>query len=125
MLFPMASEENLQDKSFPLAPDMFKAYQENDRELQRLMDSAERQNSERFTVRTVEGVELTHDGNQIFVPTALRDRVLDWYHQMLVHPGKKRMEASLRGVYTWPGLRAAVKNLCKHCHTCQMFKKNG
>ena len=35
------------------------------------------------------------------------------------------MEVSLRGVYIWPGLRAAVKNLCnKHCHTCQMFKKN-
>ena len=64
MLFPMASEENLQDKSFPLAPDMFKAYQENDRELQRLMDSAERRNSERFTTRAVEGVELIHDGNQ-------------------------------------------------------------
>ena len=125
MLFPMASEENLQDKSFPLAPDMFKAYQENDRELQRLMDSAEKRNSERFTTRAVEGVELIHDGNQIFVPAALRDRVLDWYHQMLVHPGEKRMEASLRGVYTWPGLRTAVKNLCKHCHTCQMFKKNG
>ena len=44
------------------------------------MDSAERRNSERFTVREVEVVELIHDGNQIFVPAALRDRVLDWYH---------------------------------------------
>ena len=41
MLFPMASEENLQDKTFPLAPDMFKAYEENDRELQQHMASAE------------------------------------------------------------------------------------
>ena len=51
MLFPMGSEENLQDKIFPLAPDVFKAYQENNRELQRLMASAERRNSKRFTVR--------------------------------------------------------------------------
>ena len=64
MLFPMALEENLQDKNFPLAPDVFKAfYQENDMELQRLMDSAERQNSKRFTIRVVEGVELIHDGS--------------------------------------------------------------
>ena len=77
MLFPMASEENLQDKIFSLDPAMFKAYQGNDRELQKLMASAERHNSKRFTVKAVEGVELIHDGNQIFVPAALRDRVLD------------------------------------------------
>ena len=95
MLFPMACEENLQDQYFPLASDIINTYREDDEELERLMASAERQNSERFTVREVDGVELIHDGNQIFVPAALRDRVLDWYHQMLVHSGEKRMNTSL------------------------------
>ena len=53
------------------------------------MDSAECFNSKIFAVREVEVVELIYDGNQIFVPAALRDRLLDWYHQMLVHPGEK------------------------------------
>ena len=35
------------------------------------------------------------------------------------------METSLRALYTWPGLRKDVQHLCKHCHTCQMFKKSG
>lgn len=56
---------------------------------------------------------------------ALKDRVLEWYHQMLVHPGETRMEASLQSVYTWKGLRKDVQRVCKHCHTCQMFKKSG
>ena len=54
MLFPMTSEENLQDILFPLAPDMFQNYQKDDEELQRLMDSAEQQNSKRFTVIEIE-----------------------------------------------------------------------
>lgn len=35
------------------------------------------------------------------------------------------MEASIRAVYKWPGLRKDVEQVCKHCHTCQMFKKSG
>ena len=45
------------------------------------MDSTEQQNSVRFTLREVQGVELIHDGNQIFVPSALLERVFDWYNQ--------------------------------------------
>jgi len=44
---------------------------------------------------------------------------------MLVHPREKRMEQSIRSVFTWKGLRKDVQDLCKHCHTCQMFQKSG
>ena len=64
MLYPMASEANLSDKSFPLVPDMFKDYQERDEQLKKLMQIAERKNSDRFTVREVEGVEQGRQGQQ-------------------------------------------------------------
>jgi positive regulator of sigma E activity len=51
--------------------------------------------------------------------------VLEWYHLLLVHPGEKRMEATIRLVYTWPGMRTQVKERCKTCHECQMRKKCG
>ena len=51
MLFPIAWEEQLKDKSFPLAPDMFGFHQEKDTELKQMMDSAEKRKSGQFTVR--------------------------------------------------------------------------
>ena len=88
---------------------MFKAYQENDRGLQRLIASAEHQNSKRFIVRAVEGVGLIHDGNQIFIPGALRDRVLNWYHQMLVHPGEKRTGCVVHLAWTKGGCKTSLQ----------------
>jgi len=120
LLFPMASERELKDDAFPLAPDLIQYYQEKDSQLQE-----ESKQGKHFTLKEIEGVELIHENGKIRIPEALKDRVLDWYHQMLVHPGETRMEASLRSLYTWKGLRKDVQHVCKHCHTCQMFKKSG
>jgi hypothetical protein len=35
------------------------------------------------------------------------------------------LEATIRLVYTWPGMRTQVKERCKTCHECQMSKKGG
>ena len=61
MLFPMASEEQLKDKNFPLAPDMFRFHQEKDKELKHMIDAAKKRKSGRFTVRKVEDIDLIHN----------------------------------------------------------------
>jgi hypothetical protein len=73
----------------------------------------------------VEGVELIHDNGKILVPQQLWEIVLEWYHLLLVHPGEKRMEATIRLVYTWADMRTQVKEPCKTCHECQVSKKGG
>ena len=78
--------------------------------------------NECFTTKEVEGQLLILDRGKIVIPNTLVPRVLDWYHQILVHPGETRMEKSIRSLYYWKTLRTDVHNHCKTCKTCQLFK---
>ena len=78
-----------------------------------------------YTYKTVEDVELIHKNNQILVPRSKQQSVLDWYHDVLIHPGEARMIETIKLVFTWSGLNKQAKNLAKACHECQMCKKAG
>jgi hypothetical protein len=65
---------------------------------------------------------LTIDG-KIFIPIAIRQKVIAWYHEYLCHPGTTRTEAATRGTMTWPGLTRNVQTYCKTCRLCQFDKK--
>jgi hypothetical protein len=61
---------------------------------------------------------LTLNG-KICIPTAIKNPVIDWYHQYLCHPGDTRTEATIRNTMMWPGLTRNVKSHCKTCKVCQ------
>jgi hypothetical protein len=65
---------------------------------------------------------LTLNG-KIFITTAIRNPVIDWYHQYLCHPEATRTEATIRNTMTWPGLTRNVQSHCKTCKLCQFNKK--
>jgi hypothetical protein len=44
------------------------------------------------------------------IPQSLRQRVLSWYHEYLLHPGKTRTENTIRNTMTWPGLTQVVEH---------------
>jgi len=71
-----------------------------------------------------ENVELYAHAQQetIYVPTSLRASLLQWYHLTLQHPGVKRMQATIREHFYWPGIDAAVESLVRTCDTCQKCK---
>jgi hypothetical protein len=71
-----------------------------------------------------EGVKLYVQVNTdaIYVPVSLRDSILQWYHTTLQHPGTKRMQATLKENFYWPGVDAAVESLVCTCATCQKCK---
>ena len=79
--------------------------------------------STRFTTKMVEGVDLVHTQDKILVPSTLKMRVLDWYHNILVHPGEKRMEESIQSLYAWKDLRTDILQYCRTCEICQRCKK--
>jgi len=112
-------DEQYSECEFPLDVRMFQYHQHRDDELLRRVRST---TTTAFTLKTVEGVLLLHENNKIVVPQPLQERVMDWYHYALVHPGVKRMEESIRLMYTWPGLRDAVKKYCRPCDQCQRCK---
>jgi hypothetical protein len=53
---------------------------------------------------------LTIEG-KIFILTAIRQKVIAWYHKYLCHPGATRTEAR------------NVQSYCKPCNLCQFNKK--
>jgi len=77
-----------------------------------------------YTKTVRENVELYVHAKQtaIYVPVSLRASLLQWYHLTLQHPGVKRMQATLKENFYWPGVDAAVENLVKNCDTCQRCK---
>ncbi len=68
--------------------------------------------------------ELIVKNEKIVIPTQLQTRVVNWYHQQLMHPGETRTEASLRQHYHWANMRQTVHDVCSKCPTCQKHKKH-
>ena len=115
----MNAEEAIAEE-FPMNPKLIRREQQADRDLQRRM---EKDQNQRFVTKAVEGIELIHMDEKIYVPRSLQARIIAWYHHYLVHPGRTRMEATLRQNFIWPGLTPQIENYCKTCHECQVFKK--
>ena len=62
--------------------------------------------------------------NKIYVPAALQQQVLKWYHEMLCHPGINRMKCTITKHLTWPTLNKDVEEYVKKCHNCQVAKSH-
>jgi hypothetical protein len=65
---------------------------------------------------------LTLNG-KIFIPAAIRNSVIGWYHELLCHPGATRTKATIRSTMMWPGSTRNVQSFCKTCKLCQFNKK--
>ena len=59
---------------------------------------------------------------RICLPTALQKKTIDWYHEVLCHPGETRTEHTLRQYFDWKGLHTTVHDVCKKCPTRQIEK---
>ena len=73
-----------------------------------------------YTYKSVEGIELIHKNNRILFPQSKQQRVLDWYHDILIRPGEKRMIETIKLVFTWSALNKQVKELVQSCVRTRM-----
>ncbi|KAG7357555.1 reverse transcriptase RNA-dependent DNA polymerase [Nitzschia inconspicua] len=60
---------------------------------------------------------------RIIIPSSLRHRLCDWYHETLLHPGVNRMYDTMRQHFTWPKMRETIAELIKKCDACQRAKR--
>ena len=65
---------------------------------------------------------ICHHG-KISMPQALQKRTVQWYHDILCHPGRTRTEATINQHFYWKNMRKDVETLCKTCPICQMNKR--
>ena len=61
--------------------------------------------------------------HKIYVPVTLQDRIIQWYHTYLLHPGFNRTEETICQHFWWPGMHAQFQSHIKYCDTCQRYKK--
>ena len=106
---------------FPLDMRHIAAEQDEDNELKKRMTN--KRSKRKYTKRPVNDADVILENGKVFIPQSLRERMLDWYHIYLVHPGTKRMKSTIKSTMTWPGLNKDVKRYCRTCHTCQVAKK--
>ena len=111
----------LPESAYPiLYYDIAKA-QETDAKLQQKLVS-----HKEYTLDTFRGGDKDHRlicwKNKIFLPTALQKKTVDWYHDMLCHPGETRTEHTLCQEFDWRGLCTTVHDVCKKCPTYQRAK---
>ena len=79
---------------FALDVKMFQEHQKKDKRIKKQAELALNNQTSVISLKDVEGVKLVHKNNKIVVPDTLKDRVMDWYHNVLVHLGMTRMESS-------------------------------
>ena len=112
----------LPKSAFPLRFKTIAYYQARDEALAKIttIDSA-------YRLRSFHGggteIKLWCRNDKIVVPPPLQRRVVEWYHENLVHPGENRTEATIRQHFTWKNLRKDVEDVCKKCYVCQITKK--
>jgi transposase InsO family protein len=109
--------------AYPLRMHLIAAEQRKEKALQ---EALRRPNSV-YTRTEVRGgtrrFDIIETNGKIVVPKSLRKRIMNWYHEQLMHPGITRMIKTIRQHFTWPKLDDDVEKLCKACRTCQLTKK--
>jgi hypothetical protein len=108
-----------EDYEFPMKIPYIAKMQDKDKLIMKeLMKS-----DHRYELTKIERTAVLTLNGKIFIPTAIRNPVIDWYHQYLCHPGAMRTKAKIRNTMTWPVLTRNVQYQCRTCKLCQFNTK--
>ena len=69
-------------------------------------------------------LDLLCFSDRIVVPKVLQPKILEWYHYLLVHPGRDRTLKSISQHFYWKVMGKDVEKFCKKCPICQTSKVN-
>ena len=70
----------------------------------------------------LDGHQLVGYEGRLYVPVALRQHTIEWYHHYLNHPGGERLYKTLNKVCYWKGMASQCITFCKKCPECQKHK---
>ncbi len=109
-----------ENTDFPLDMTRIMNAQRNDEEIQRQISSGKLA-SRIATIKIDGGVVLTIEG-KVWVPKAMQERIVEWYHCNLQHAGINRTVNSIGQVFDWTGLHPMVEKYVNSCDSCQRNK---
>ena len=68
---------------------------------------------------------LVYKKNRLVIPTScMKNKVLQWYHHYLMHPGETGMIKTLTAVMYLKNMRLHISKHVKTCDRCQRGKKH-
>ena len=114
-------DEDLPDSAYPIRyHDIAKAKKTGAKLRQKLVSHKD------YTLETFRGGDQNHRliflNSKICLPAALQKKTVDWYHEMICHPGETQRDHTLCQHFDWKGLHTIVQGVCKKCPTCQKSK---
>jgi hypothetical protein len=63
-----------------------------------------------YSIQHIKGYDLLSYKEKICIPHSLRQRVLSWYHEYLLHPGQTRTEKTIRNTMKWPCITQDIEH---------------
>jgi transposase InsO family protein len=105
------------EQDFPINFETIHQAQTRDRNLQRKRDN------EHYSTKNVAGYELIHYKDRIVITEAIFQRILQWYHTNLNHPGEQRTYLSLKSHFFTPNMEAKTIEYVKNCPICKQYKR--
>ena len=116
-------DANLPDISYPICYHDIARAQKTDAKLKQKLVSHKDYTLDTFR-RGDQNHRLILQKRKICLPTEIQKETLDWYHEILYHPGETFAEHTLRKYFDWKFFRTTVHNVCKKFPTCQRAKTN-
>jgi hypothetical protein len=110
-------EEN---SDFPLNMKRIMIAQRSDNALQQCIASGK--HLENIATINIDGSNVTTFNGKVWVPKALQQRVVEWYHSNLQHTGITRTINSTGQTFAWKGLCPMAEKHVKTCDNCQCNK---
>ena len=114
-------DEDMPDSAYPIRYHDIAKAQETDTKLKQKLVS-----HKDYTLNIFRGGDEDHRlicrRKKICSPTALHRKTVEWYHEMLCHPGETQTEHTIRQHFDWKSFRTTVHDVCKKCPTCQREK---
>ena len=114
-------DEDMPDSAYPIFYHNIAKAQKTDAKLQQKLVS-----HKDYTLENICGGDQNHRlifrNSKICLPAALQKETVDWYHEMICHPGENLTEHNLRQKFYWKILHTTVYDVCKKCPTCQRAK---
>jgi len=98
------------DDSFPLRYSDIKAAQDKDEDLMKVLTKSLEAKNDKYHIRSFHGggnsFNIICYKTKIVIPESLQDRVIDWYHHFLGHPGINKTEETIGQHLWWPKMAA-------------------
>ena len=116
-------EEDLPEDAYPLSYSLLGKHQSTDKAILKELKKPKSRYSIQPFIGGGKTRELICYNGKIVVPEVLQNRIVQWYHDYLGHPGINRTEETIGQHLWWPKMRNHITNSVSSCESCQRNKR--